>query len=170
MNVQSAPSVGFKEPVECLYLALMLRWERKAPPDGHQGMLDGKPARNTQIARMANVLKKIGAGDERRIYPTLASHTIRRDGRSYVSKDHSWMKEPEPLLKGWYFEGCTSLAQKQEILRNLRHLGFSLALIRCAQDFVAGNSVQKYIPSDDEQEEIVRAYEARNGSQSNDVH
>ena len=80
------------------------------------------------------------------------------------------MKEPEPLLEGWYFEGCTSLAQKQEILRNLRHLGFSRALVRCAQDFVAGNSVQKYVPSAEEQEQIIRDYEKRHGPLFDEIH
>ncbi len=38
------------EPVELLYLSLMLRWERSAPPDLHEGRLDGEPERNTVLS------------------------------------------------------------------------------------------------------------------------
>jgi hypothetical protein len=66
------------------------------------------------------------------------------------------MKAPYPLGEGWYFEGCTSLVQKQSFLRYLTKLGLSAALVACADDFVAGKSVEKYLPTDEEQEQIPR--------------
>ena len=145
-----------KDPVELLYLSLMLRWERSAAPDKHQGLLDGQPERNTQISRMAYVLQKIGVGTEDHVFGTLARYTRRDDGESYISKNSSWMKEPYPLLAGWYFEGCTSLVQKQSFLQYLTKVGLSSTFVACADDFVAGKSVEKYLPTDKEQEEIVR--------------
>jgi len=141
--------------VELLYLSLMLRWERSAPPDQHQGLLDGEPERNTQITRLAYVLGKVGAGAAKRVFPTLERFTRRNDGRSYITRDSTWMKEPYPLLDGWYFEGCTSLKQKQDILQQLTRVGVSPEFVACADDFVAGQSVEKYLPTEAEQEEIL---------------
>jgi len=148
------------KPVEILYLSLMLRWQRDAPPDQHEGLLDGKPERNTQISRMAYVLRKVAAGNVEHTFQTLARYTRRNDGRSYFSKDPSWMKEPYPLLDGWFFEGCTSLIQKQSFLQHLTRLGLSGAFIACADDFVASKNIKKYCPTQEEQEEIVRRVEA----------
>jgi hypothetical protein len=159
--------VHIKDPVELLYLSLMLRWERTAPPDREQGTLDGEPARNTQISRMAYVLQKIAAGTKERAYQTLARYTRRNDGESYISKDSSWMKEPYLLGEGWFFEGCTSLVQKQSSLQHLTKLGLSGVFVACADDFVAGNSVEKYLPIDEEQEEILR--KIREKEQVNDA-
>ena len=53
-----------KDPVEIFFLTLLLRWEKSAPPDKKQGLLDGEPERNTQMSRMAYVLNKVGAGAE----------------------------------------------------------------------------------------------------------
>lgn len=161
--------VGFRQPVEGLYLALMLRWERNAPPDGQWGWLDDKFACNSQKARMADLLKKIGAGDERRVFPVLARYSTRRDGRSYISRDPSWMEDPTHLLDGWYLEGCTSLKQKQDILQQLTKVGLSPAFVACADDFVAGVSVRSYIPSEEEQREIIRDYEAKHGALFDEV-
>src|SRR6266496_2623831 len=101
----------FRNPEEYLYLAMLSRWECNAPSDGHMGMLDDKPARNTQTARMVKVLQMLtGLRD-----PSLAKlmkHTERKDGRSYISMDAGWMKEGYEIGKGWYFEGCMSLADK----------------------------------------------------------
>ena len=160
---RSSKWIGFKQPVEGLYLALMLRWEENAPPDGRWGDLDGKPACNSQKARMADLLRKIGVGDERRVFPVLARYSCRQDGRSYISRDPSWMENPTHLLDGWYLEGCTSLKQKQDILQRLRKVGLSPALVACADDFVAGLSVKKYIPSQEEQLQIIQDYEAEHG-------
>lgn len=144
------------EPVEYLYLCLMRRWEQTAPPDRHQGLLDGEPERNTQISRFAYVLRKIAAGSDESVFVTLARFTRRNDGESYISKNASWMEEPYPLGDGWYFEGCTSLKQKQEILQNLRWVGMSSVFVACAEDFVAGTSVAKYEPTSTEADAVLR--------------
>lgn len=99
-----------KDTVEIWYLALMLRWEQKASPDRHEGLLGGKPARNTQVARMVYVLNMIATGQVDRTYKRLSQRMQRGDGKSYVSSNSDWMKEPYPLLGGWYLEGCMSLA------------------------------------------------------------
>lgn len=148
--------MGIKNTVEYLYLGLMLRWEDTAPPDRHEALLDGSPARNTQITRFAYIVRKIAAGQEKRVYQKLARYSRRNDGHSYVSKDFSWMKEPYSLSSGWYFEGCTNLSQKQDILRSLTHLGISPTLIAAIDDFVAGKSIKSYIPSDKESEKILQ--------------
>ena len=144
-----------RDPVELLYLALMLRWEDSAPSLGKEGLLDGVPERNTQIARMVYILRKVAAGVDEKTYRTLSLGSRRNDGESYISKNSSWMEEPRELYDGWYFEGCTSLKQKQEILSGLQRCGLSAAFIACADDFVAGNSVRKYLPSKEEQLEIL---------------
>lgn len=156
-----------RDPVEILYLALMLRWERTAPPDGSQvfpdgshALLDGTPERNTQMSRFAYVLKKVAVGNETRVYAHLARHTRRNDGQSYISTDPSWMQAPRPLSGGWYFEGCTSLPQKQAFLSELTGLGQSPTFAACAADFVAGNSVRGYVPTDAEQDDILRQLDA----------
>jgi hypothetical protein len=149
-----------KDPVEILYLALMLRWERTAPPNNKQGLLDGEPERNTQVSRTAYILQKVAACNPERTYSLLARYTRRNDGESYISKDASWMTGPYELKDGWYFEGCTSLEQKQSILQHLTKLGLSGTFAACADDFVAGKSVEKYLPTDDEQEEILRKIQA----------
>jgi hypothetical protein len=148
--------MGIRNSVEYLYLCLMLKWERNAPPDGHQGFLDDKPARNTQITRMAYILIRIASGQEDHTYQLLSRHSRRNDGESHISKNPSWMTQPYPLSKDWYFEGCTSLNQKQEILRHLTELGLSPTLVDCVDEFVAGRSIEDRIPSGDEAEEILR--------------
>ena len=134
----------------------MLRWEKSAPPDKHEGRLDGETARNTQITRMAYILTKIAAGQEERTYQLLSRHSRRNDGNSYVSRTSSWMTEPYPLSSGWFFEGCTSLIQKQEILQHLTKLDLSPTLVDCIDQFVAGKSIESRIPSEEEAEEILR--------------
>lgn len=145
-----------RQPVEVLYLALMQRWQQEAPPDGELGLLDGVPVRNSQIARMVFLLKKIAAGNMERTFNALARHTRREDGESYISKDSSWMIEPAELVEGWFFEGCTSLAQKQSFLHNLVKLGLSADFVHCAAEFVAGRSVAAFFPSEAESEELLR--------------
>jgi len=120
------------------------------------GVLDGETASNTQITRMAYILKKIAAGQEERTYQLLSRHSRRNDGKSYISKDSSWMLEPYPLSEGWYLEGCTSLNQKQVILQHLTELGLSPTLVDCIDEFVAGKSIEDRIPSEEEAEEILR--------------
>jgi hypothetical protein len=148
--------MGIKNPGEYLYLAFMLKWEKSAPKDRHSGLLDGEKEVNSQIARMVYILRKIAAGQTERCYQLLSRHSSRNDSESYVSKDSSWMKMPHPLSEGWFFEGCTSLIQKQEILQSLTKLNLSQTLVNCIDDFVAGKSIEKHIPSEEEAEELYR--------------
>ena len=145
-----------KDPVEILYLSLMHRWEASAPDDGKQGLLDGLPERNTQMSRLAYIIGKITIGNQQeKIYSTLARNTTRQDAKSYVSKDPSWMKEPFELTGGWFFEGCTNLKQKQDIVHALGRIAISPALVAAIDDFVAGESIKKYFPTEDESNEIL---------------
>lgn len=156
------------EPVEVLYLALMQRWESSAPPDKHQGYLDGEPTRNTQTQRLKYVLEKVALGapgTTERVYSTLATHSRREDGESYISKNCSWMKEPEPLSDGWFFEGCTSLPQKENVIAALAHVGLSPAFLNALVDFVAHKPIGKYFPTLEDEPEInrrIKEWEARN--------
>jgi hypothetical protein len=150
-----------KEPVEFLYLALMLRWERTAPKDKHQGVLDGATARNTQISRFAYVLSKVGAGNVETTYGSLEQLTQRTDGRACITRDSTWMIEPYPLQDGWHFEGCCSLEQKKQMLGLLLQLGLSPGFIECACDFVEGKSVDKYLPTLSEENEVLARYLSR---------
>lgn len=145
-----------KNTVECLYLVLMLRWEKTAPPDNHEGLLDNKRERNTQKARMAFILEKIAAGQEERVYTLMCRFSRRIDGNSYVSSDFSWMNDPCSLAHGWFLEGCIRLTQKQQILQHLTKLDLSPYLVDCIDEFVAGKSIINRIPSEEEQEEILR--------------
>lgn len=148
--------MGIKNSVEYLYLTLMLRWEESAPADRHGGLLDGETTRNTQITRMGYILQKIAAGQEHRVYEVLSRYSRRNDGKSYVSKDNSWMTEPYQLSDGWYFEGCTNLGQKQDILQGLTKIDLSPYLVSCIDQFVAGNSIRSFIPSEEDAEVILR--------------
>jgi hypothetical protein len=147
--------VGFREPVEFLYFMMMSEWERTAPPDGKQGLFEGKPVRNSQMARLVFLLKKISVGSEEKTFNTLSRYSCREDGESYISRNSGWMEQPCELYDGWYFEGCTSLRQKQDILQNLTKLGLSPTMVACADDFVAGKSIQKYNPTTEELKEII---------------
>ena len=152
-------AMRLREPVEYLYLVLMQRWNATAPPDGHQGQLDdGRVVRNSQISRFAFVIDKVALGVESRVLPMLEQYTRRQDERSYISRDDSWMAEPYPLRGGWYFEGCCNLVQKREMLRHLRHDGLSDGFISCAGDFVEGLSIEKYVPTDEESDEMIRRF------------
>ena len=42
------------------------------------------------------------------------------------------------------------------MMQDLTKLGLSPAFARCACDFVAGDSVEPYIPTEEEQDEIIR--------------
>lgn len=156
------------EPVEVFYLVMMKRWEGSAPPDRHQGLLDGEPTRNTQTQRLKYVLDKIAIGvpgHADRIYSTLAQYTRRQDGESYISKNPTWMQEPEKLSEDWYFEGCTSLPQKENVIAALSHAGLSAAFLNATRDFVAHRSIEKYFPIAEDEAEInrrIQKWEARN--------
>ena len=156
------------EPVEILYLTLMQRWERTAPPDKHQGELDGADTRNTQAERLKYVLEKIAMGNKvttERVYSTLARYTRRQDGESYISRESSWTQQPEALSGGWYFEGCTSLPQKLSIVDSLSHVGLSGPFVQATADFVSYKPIEQYLPTEADEPEInkrISAWEARN--------
>ena len=153
-------NMHLSDPVEILYLALMLRWEKSAPANNHLGYLDGVPIRNSQKARLAFVLRKIAAGNPK-FLPALSLRTRRRDGDAYVSTNQSWMVEPCELLDGWFLEGCMSMEQKAAVTSALVRLGHSALFGACMDDFVAGRSVRKFMPSIEEQEELVRRLDAK---------
>jgi hypothetical protein len=156
-------------PVEVLYLYLMLRWERSAPPESHEGLLDDVPTRNTQKARMTYLLQKVAAGAPKQIestFQTMARFTRRQDGRSYISKDQSWMEEPCSLWDGWYLEGCTNMSQKETILQWLTKLGLSQSFADCAVDFVAGKSVEAYMPTEQEAADALQRIEVEDASRT----
>jgi hypothetical protein len=90
------------------------------------------------------------------LFQTLATHTRRNDGHSYISKDASWISNPHPLMDGWYLEGRTSLEQKRDILQKLTRLGLSQPFVSCADDFVEGRSIKRYLPAEEDAAEIVR--------------
>jgi hypothetical protein len=146
--------MGVKTSEECFWLALMLRWENVGVSDGGSCTLDGKPAINSQIRRMAYILRKLGAGAEGR-FRTLSVHNRRQDGGSYISKDSSWMEEPVDIGDGWFFEGCTSLRQKRDILGALSKLGYSTPFVECCEEFVAGNNVRRFLPRKEEAERML---------------
>lgn len=147
------------DPVECLYLSLMQRWQTTAPPDHHTGLLDGEPAENSQVARLAYVLKKIAAGQVDETFARLERLTVKRDGSSHISRDKRRMRAPHPLYGDWWLEGCMSLATKLDIIRQLRQLGLSPAFVRSVESFVANEPIDRYFPSLQEQKEIVRRFE-----------
>jgi hypothetical protein len=109
---------------------------------------------------MVYLLGKVAAGTEERTYSVLSDLTRRNDGESYISRNSSWMTEPWELHNGWFFEGCTSLNQKQAILEKLSNLGLSSTFVSCAHAFVEGQSVKSFRPTEAEQDEIVRQIEA----------
>ena len=148
------------DPVEILYVALMLRWEKSAPPDNHLGSLDGIPTRNSQKARLAYLLRKIAAGNPR-FLPALSVRTRRQDGESYVSTNSSWMVEPCELLDGWFLEGCMRLEQKESVTSAVVRIGHSALFGACMNEFIAGSSVRDFMPSIEEQEELARRLDAK---------
>lgn len=150
-------NIYIKSTVELLYLALMIRWERTASPDGHKGNLDGKEVINSQTARLAYILIKIAAGNEERDYQKLAQHTRRRDGHSRVSKNDASMISPYTLTNGWYLEGCANLSkEKLECIHALTYLGLSARFVDAVEDFVSGKSIISYYPTIEQLKEILR--------------
>jgi hypothetical protein len=146
---------GVKTPEEVLWLMLMLRWENARVPDLASCTLDGKPIFNSQIQRMTYILRKIGAGIDEGRFRTLSVHTRRQDGRSYISKDSSWMEDAVDIGDGWFFEGCTSLPQKRNILGALSKVGYSVPFVECCEEFVAGKSVRRFLPNQEEAERML---------------
>ncbi len=150
-----------KTAVEFFYLLLMLRWENTARADKHLGYLDGKKTPNSQTARLAFILNKIGSGDEGRTFQAVARFSRRNDGESYISKNSAWMEKPYPLLKGWFLEGGQSLPQKQKITDSFSNLGLSGSFVSCCDDFVAGKSVGRFMPTEDEMRQMIEEAEVR---------
>ena len=147
--------------VEILYLSLMLRWERTAPPDRHKGIQEGVAKINSQTARLAYVIKLLALGVEDKVFGTFERYTRRNDGNSYISSDPSWMESPYPIFSGWYFEGCTGLSQKLSCIRCVSKLGLSAVFEKCIEDFVAGATVVEYMPTREEQEAILESLRLR---------
>ncbi len=139
----TSPSIGFAKPEDQFYLSLIM-WERTAPPDKKMAILKGHRQQNTQTARMGFVLQIIAEGNADATFRKLSRFMQRADGESYISQNRSWMKEPYKLAPCWYLEGCMSLHDKQERLRNLTNVGCSEKFISYVQDFVAGKSVSMH--------------------------
>lgn len=148
------------DPVEALYLALMIRWEKTAPPDRNKGLLDGVPERNTQISRLVFVLQKIAAGEEDRVFSTLERYNRRKDGIAFISKLPSSMRNPRELSADWYYEGCMNMEDKAVLVGTLRKLRLSSEFIQATEDFVANRSVIKYMPTKEEIEIIIAKLDA----------
>lgn len=68
MVIERGERDAFERSNRRLYLSLMWRWEKTAPPDGKKGLLDDKPESNTQISRMVYLLRKVASGVEQRTY------------------------------------------------------------------------------------------------------
>ena len=150
-----------RDPVEILYLTLMHRWQSTAPDDRKQGLLDGVPEVNSQVARLAYVLTKIAAGQVERTLSKLEKLTGRRDGSSYITKHKQQLENPYALLDDWYLEGCTSLEQKRNIIRELKMLGLTPTFVRAVDDFVSAKPIDKYFPTNAEAEQILQQIESR---------
>lgn len=132
--------------IEMLCLGLMRHWQHSAPADNHQGILDGREIRNTQVARLVFILEKIAAGNVEHVYSTLCTHAQRRDGESYISKNPTWMTQPISLSGGWYIEGCMSLAQKKDnIIQKLEKLGFTKNFRAAIDCFIENKPVANYL-------------------------
>ncbi|WP_139195494.1 hypothetical protein [Halomonas daqiaonensis] len=145
-----------KNPVEAFLISLMQNWVNNAPEDGRKGVYEGDKKVNSQMARAAYILKIIGVAEEDKIFNKLAIHCRRNDGNSYISKTSNWMEKPLDLGGGWFFEGGTSLSQKQNILRHLNKIGYSSVFVSCVEEFVAGRSVVDFFPTEKEADEILR--------------
>lgn len=141
--------------VEILYVVLMQRWQKSAPQDHRYGVLDGVRTCNSQIERLAFILRKIAAGNEQRVYSSLEAHCRRTDGESYVSRNSGWMESPVRLGAGWYLEGCQRLTQKTDIAQSLSYLGHSSLFIACVKEFIDNKDVGRFIPTPEEQNEIM---------------
>jgi len=156
------------EPVEILYLSLMQRWERSAPLDRHQGLLNGEVTRNTQTERLKYVLEKVALGNPsttERVFATISRYTRRQDGEAYISKSSAWMQQPEQLSGGWYFEGCTSLEQKLNVVSALSHAGLSGPFVEAVAEFVSNRPINRFLPTEEDEAEInkrIQAWEAKN--------
>jgi len=140
-------------------LAFLVEWGNKTPEDRKGIQSQHYYKQNTQTTRLSFVLNLIVANNKKfnDVYKQIERLTTRaKDGNSYFSKDSSWMKEPYHIKEGWYFEGCTSLVQKQRCIQKLTNIkflsGFRFSGIfsDCLCDFIADSNLSKYIPIEDE--------------------
>jgi hypothetical protein len=65
------------------------------------------------------------------------------------------MTDPVDIGDGWFFEGCTSLRQKRDILGALSKIGYSRPFVECCEEFVAGKSVRRFLPTKAEAERML---------------
>lgn len=140
-------------------LALLVKWQKDSPEDRHQIQSYSSNKRNTQTTRLGYVLNLMVIKNDNfdSIFQQLANYTVRqKDRNTYLSKDSSWMKEPYPVKGDWYFEGCTSLKQKKDCIQNITKIRFptgfrfSIQFSDCAADFIANESLEKYLPIESE--------------------
>lgn len=140
---------------EIFFAALLLKWELTAPEDKKVGTLDGERTQNSQQERMARALRVISTGWEDKYFSKLTLKWRKNDGRSYISKDSSGMNKPIYINNGWWFDGCASLQDKQGMMQSFTQLGYTPTFVRCVNTFIAGESIQSFIPTDEEQEIII---------------
>lgn len=157
-----------KNKTELQFLVLFIKWQTNSPEDRHKIQSTFINKRNTQTTRLAfilNLMALIKTRDFNITFQQLAKYTFRtKDKNSYLSKDTSWMKEPHHIKGDWYFEGCTSLKQKQACIQNITKIQFpdsfqfSPGLSDCSEDFIANKNLDKYKPTERDEE----AYELYN--------
>jgi len=136
-----------RNTVEYFYIAKMIQWERTAPSLGHQALLDGSLAKNTQIERLLFILRLIAAGNEDKLFNCMSAYSKHVSGNSYISKCISWMRDKKALSSGWFLESTLSLSQKNDMIQNLTKCGVSPALVACIDDFVEGKSIAEFAPN-----------------------
>ena len=130
---------------------------KNAPLEGKQGLLDGKPERNTQISRMAFVLNKVCVLLEEKYFLKLSTGpSWSKPGGKFLDKNNTHMTNAHSLKKGWWLDGCASLDKKIETMYDLRKIGMSYTFINCTCDFISGKSIKSYLPSEKEQDGIIK--------------
>ncbi|MBC8637311.1 hypothetical protein IAG25_10855 [Caballeronia sp. EK] len=159
------PATRVTAPVELLYLALLRKWVKTAPPDGKYGFRDGEKCCNSQTARLARVLNIIAAGNHDDFFNALARYTRKpRGDGSLVTRDKGALQDPYPLINGWYVEQCLNLPQKLAIVDYLTRLGLSSPFANAAREFVAAQPFDQFEPDERDAPTIwanVRACEER---------
>lgn len=132
-----------------LYLALMRKWVRTAPPDRQFGLRGGKKCCNSQSARLARVLVLIASGNHDDFYSGVARYTRKPRGNdSLVTRNKGTLDNPYALSHGWYLEQTLNLGQKQDICDVLPHLGLSSAFTNAVRAFVAAQPFDQYEPDE----------------------
>lgn len=138
--------------VECLYLTRMMNWQRKAPADGHQGILDGSEVRNTQYRRLAFVLRLLGAGNEVEVFSTLEQYSRRQDGESYITRRPADSTDWTLICGDWYLRKTMSMSQRETtIIDHLVRVGLSGRMVTAITRFVKGKPIDGCMPTEQEQ-------------------